>query len=115
MKLKNRAKYYERAEDEYARLSAQENRNMSKVLSNSLDLVNAVRSLSVSNKIRTRKVFGTSGYVPSDPLCRLDHGTVQKFGLGIRETDDDGFRKNGALCSREDSYVKHHALEEHRH
>ena len=91
MKLKNRAKYYKCTEDEYARLSAQENRNMSKVLSNSLDLVNAIRSLSVSNKIRTRKVFGTSGYIPSDPLCRLDHGMVKKFGLGIRETNDDEY------------------------
>jgi predicted ATPase len=38
---------------------------------------------------------------------------VQKFGLVIRETDDDGYQKNGALCSREENYVKHRALEEH--
>jgi hypothetical protein len=27
--------------------------------------------------------------------------------------DNDGFQKNGALCLREENYVKRHALEEH--
>jgi hypothetical protein len=115
MKLKNHAKYYEHAEDEYACLSAQENKNMSKILSNSLDLVNAVRLLSVSNKIKTWRVFGKSGYIPSDPLCSLDHGMVQNFGLGIRETDDDSYQMNSALCSKDKSYAECRALEEHHY
>jgi hypothetical protein len=45
MKVKNRAKYYERAENKYTHLSDKEIRNMSKVLSNSMDLVSAMESL----------------------------------------------------------------------
>jgi hypothetical protein len=49
---RKQAKYYEHTESEYARLSAVVNGNMSKILSNSMDLVNAVGFLPISNNIK---------------------------------------------------------------
>ena len=68
-RLKNKCKYYERTEDEYARLSVNENNNMSKILSDSMDLVNLIASIGVSTSTRSRIPYGKSGYIPTDPLC----------------------------------------------
>jgi len=67
--LKNKCKYYERVEDEYARLSVNENNNMSKILSDSMDLVNSIASIGVSTSRRSHIPYGKSGYIPTDPLC----------------------------------------------
>jgi len=82
-------------EDEYAHLSVCKNSNMSKILSDSLELVNAFGSLGVSKDTRMWKPYGTSGYVPTNPLCQLDCSTVQKFGLGLRDADVNDFKVHG--------------------
>ena len=89
--MRNQAKYHECSEDEYARLLVCKNNNMSKILSGSLDLVNAIRLLPVSKDMQMRRPFGISGYVPANPLCRMDCGTMQKLALSLRDANIDDF------------------------
>jgi hypothetical protein len=110
---RKQAKYYEHTQSEYAHLSAVINGNMSKILSNSMDLVNAVGFLLISNNIKSPMTYGKPVYIPADPLCRVDCGMVEGLGLGLRDAGTD--EPNGKHVSTSDGndYIRRKALEEH--
>jgi hypothetical protein len=113
--MKNWAKYHERAENEYARLSVVENDNMSRTLANSMELISALGLLPVGHGRRKRELYGTPGYVPTDPLCRMDRGMVQRLGLDLRDAGIEDPKDKCTSTPDDSEYLRRRALEEHRY